>query len=162
MTHTAPPLRYVQPRHAYVRAELVRPRLMWSPPLRDVIDVVTPITLKRILAAVSRASGRSIAEITSAGRSRYLMWPRMVYYALAKELTTQSFFQIGSACGGRDHSTVLHGVKNVAAHPDWFAPLMAVTRSILNSDPARNPPDAYAGQEAAGRRSVTIPAEVSP
>ena len=35
--------------------------------------------------------------------------------ALAKELTSHSLPEIGDAFGGRDHTTVLHACKRVAA-----------------------------------------------
>ena len=33
--------------------------------------------------------------------------------AIAKELTSLSLPAIGEAFGGRDHTTVIHGVKNI-------------------------------------------------
>ena len=41
--------------------------------------------------------------------------PRQVAMALAKELTQLSLPEIGSNFGGRDHTTVLHAVRKIAA-----------------------------------------------
>ena len=48
-------------------------------------------------------------------RSRNIARPRQIAMALAKELTQLSLPDIGEAFGGRDHTTVLHACRKVAA-----------------------------------------------
>jgi chromosomal replication initiator protein len=41
--------------------------------------------------------------------------PRQIAMFLAKELTQKSLPEIGELFGGRDHTTVLHAVRKIAA-----------------------------------------------
>jgi chromosomal replication initiator protein len=41
--------------------------------------------------------------------------PRQIAMYLAKELTQKSLPEIGELFGGRDHTTVLHAVRKIAA-----------------------------------------------
>jgi chromosomal replication initiator protein len=56
-----------------------------------------------------------VAEMYSKKRSRVVARPRQIAMALAKELTHLSLPDIGEAFGGRDHTTVLHACRKVAA-----------------------------------------------
>jgi chromosomal replication initiator protein len=49
----------------------------------------------------------------SARRARNVARPRQVAMYLAKQLTSRSLPEIGRKFGGRDHTTVMHGVKRV-------------------------------------------------
>jgi len=66
-----------------------------------------------------------------------VVWPRQAAMYLCKELTTQSLPAIGRAFGGRDHTTVLHACKRVAAHiatsPPAFADIEALTAALTGS-----------------------------
>ena len=44
---------------------------------------------------------------------------------MARELTLKSFSEIGLAFGGRDHSTVLHGVRRIEAKVPFDGELAA-------------------------------------
>lgn len=55
------------------------------------------------------------ADIVSARRTAKVVRPRQVAMYLAKELTPFSLPQIGRHFGGRDHTTVLHAVRKIAA-----------------------------------------------
>ncbi len=48
-------------------------------------------------------------------RSRHVARPRQLAMALAKELTQMSLPDIGDAFGNRDHTTVLHACRTIAA-----------------------------------------------
>lgn len=62
-------------------------------------------------------------EIRSADRPARIARPRMLGMALSRELTKRSLPQIGHHYGGRDHTTVLHGVRRMAqlrkSDPEW-------------------------------------------
>ena len=51
----------------------------------------------------------------SARRSRIIARPRQVAMYLAKQLTSRSLPEIGRKFGGRDHTTVIHACKKIAA-----------------------------------------------
>ena len=53
------------------------------------------------------------AEILSAGRARAIARPRQIAMYLTKKLTTLSLPEIGRKFGGRDHTTIMHGVKTI-------------------------------------------------
>jgi chromosomal replication initiator protein len=58
----------------------------------------------------------SRAELLSRSRVERVLWPRQAAMYLCKELTTHSLPAIARAFDGRDHTTVLHACKRVAAH----------------------------------------------
>ena len=53
------------------------------------------------------------SDLTSKRRHRSIVRPRQIAMALARELTNHSLPEIGSAFGGRDHTTVLHACRKV-------------------------------------------------
>jgi len=56
-----------------------------------------------------------VADLLSKRRTRSIARPRQIGMALAKELTNHSLPEIGDAFGGRDHTTVLHACRRIAA-----------------------------------------------
>mgnify|MGYP003125111268 FL=1 len=73
-------------------------------------DIAETVSVKKILLALSDVTGCPPLELINHRRSREVMPYRHLLYALAKELTWQSFPQLGKTLN-RDHSTVLHGAK---------------------------------------------------
>ena len=53
------------------------------------------------------------AEMTSARRAREVARPRQVAMYLSKQLTPKSLPDIGRRFGGRDHTTVIHAVRQI-------------------------------------------------
>nr|WP_281246217.1 chromosomal replication initiator protein DnaA [Allopseudospirillum japonicum] len=56
-----------------------------------------------------------VADLLSKRRTRAIARPRQLAMALAKELTSHSLPEIGTAFGGRDHTTVLHACRKIRA-----------------------------------------------
>lgn len=82
--------------------------------LRDMLMAQDKqITLDNIQKVVAGYYKIRVTELLSAKRTRSLARPRQIAMALAKELTKHSLPEIGSAFGGRDHSTVIHAVRKV-------------------------------------------------
>jgi hypothetical protein len=52
-------------------------------------------------------------DILSARRTMEIAHPRQIAYYLCKALTLRSLPDIGRKFGGRDHTTVLHGVRKI-------------------------------------------------
>ncbi|HEY1095983.1 MAG TPA: chromosomal replication initiator protein DnaA [Alphaproteobacteria bacterium] len=73
------------------------------------------ITLPHIQQIVATHYGLDVADILSAKRDRRLAQPRQIAMYLAKQLTALSLPDLGRAFGGRDHTTVLHGVRKIEA-----------------------------------------------
>jgi len=55
-----------------------------------------------------------IADLSSKNRRQSITRPRQMAMCLARELTSQSFPEIGSAFGGRDHTTVMNACKRIS------------------------------------------------
>lgn len=55
-----------------------------------------------------------IADLSSKNRRQSITRPRQMAMCLARELTSQSFPEIGAAFGGRDHTTVMNACKRIA------------------------------------------------
>ena len=83
--------------------------------LRDLIALHDRlITIENIQKTVAEYFKIRISDLHSNSRSRSITRPRQVAMALSKELTNHSLPEIGSAFGGRDHTTVLHGCRKIA------------------------------------------------
>ena len=107
--------------------------------------------VEEVLANVLRANQRRIsideiqtqvaehyrirkAEMTSARRAREVARPRQVAMYLSKQLTPKSLPDIGRRFGGRDHTTVIHAVKQIeklrALDPEIDAAIRLLTRQL--------------------------------
>ena len=71
------------------------------------------ITIDQIQRKVAEHFDIRLADMTSKRRPANVAFPRQVAMFLARELTQNSFSDIGEAFGGRDHGTVMHAVKLV-------------------------------------------------
>src|SRR5262249_15498643 len=68
---------------------------------------------ERILAAVSERFGVRPETLVGKRRTQAIAVPRQVAMYLMRHLTELSLVEIGSIFGGRDHSTVIHAVKQI-------------------------------------------------
>ena len=89
------------------------------------------ITIEEIQRRVSDHFRIRQAEMTSARRSREVARPRQVAMYLAKQLTPRSLPEIGRRFGGRDHTTVIHAVKQIEKLRQSDAELDADVRLLL-------------------------------
>lgn len=76
------------------------------------------------------------AEMTSARRAREVARPRQVAMYLSKQLTPRSLPEIGRRFGGRDHTTVIHAVRQIeklrAQDPELDSDIRLLTRQLEN------------------------------
>jgi len=83
--------------------------------LRDLIALQErTITIDNIQKTVAEYYKIRTSDLHSNRRSRSITRPRQLAMALSKELTNHSLPEIGTAFGGRDHTTVLHGCRKIA------------------------------------------------
>lgn len=73
------------------------------------------VTIENIQKTVAEYYKVKVADLLSKRRSRSVARPRQMAMALAKELTNKSLPEIGDNFGGRDHTTVLHACRKIAA-----------------------------------------------
>jgi chromosomal replication initiator protein len=71
------------------------------------------VTIEEIQKAVVEHYSIRMADMSSARRSRAVARPRQVAMYLAKQLTPRSLPEIGKKFGGRDHTTVMHAVRQI-------------------------------------------------
>ena len=71
------------------------------------------VTIDEIQKRVSDHFKIRQAEMVSARRARAVARPRQIAMYLAKQLTPRSLPEIGRRFGGRDHTTVIHAVKQI-------------------------------------------------
>ena len=82
--------------------------------LKDVLRAADRrVTIDEIQKAVVDHYGLKLADMTSSRRSRAVARPRQVAMYLAKLLTPRSLPEIGKKFGNRDHTTVMHAVRQI-------------------------------------------------
>jgi chromosomal replication initiator protein len=82
--------------------------------LRDLLALQDKlVTIDNIIKTVADYYKIKVADFLSKRRTRSVARPRQMAMALAKELTNNSYPEIGNSFGGRDHTTVIHAVKKI-------------------------------------------------
>lgn len=76
------------------------------------MSTFTP-TIQEIKRMTADVFGVEVPWLDSARRAKTIARPRQVVMYLAKQHTARSYPEIGHSLGGRDHSTVMHGVKKI-------------------------------------------------
>lgn len=87
--------------------------------LKDVLAIrARTISTENIQRVVSEYFRIPLKELVGPKRTRIYARPRQLAMGLARELTGDSFPEIGMAFGGRDHSTVMHACEKVQSLRD--------------------------------------------
>ena len=83
--------------------------------LKNLVKKETPkiITIELIQKEVSLFFDLTVKEIKSNQKQKKVSEPRQIAMFLSRKYTSSSFPEIGSRFGGKNHSTVVHAVKNV-------------------------------------------------
>ena len=71
------------------------------------------VTIEEIQRAVVEHFQLKMSDMQSSRSARAVARPRQVAMYLAKQLTPRSLPEIGKKFGGRDHTTVMHAVKQI-------------------------------------------------
>ncbi|MFD1710337.1 chromosomal replication initiator protein DnaA [Ottowia sp. GY511] len=84
--------------------------------LRDLLSIQNrQISVENIQKTVADYYKIKVSDMYSKKRPASIVRPRQIAMYLAKELTQKSLPEIGELFGGRDHTTVLHAVRKIAA-----------------------------------------------
>jgi len=84
--------------------------------LRDLLSIQNrQISVENIQKTVADYYKIKVSDMYSKKRPASIARPRQIAMYLAKELTQKSLPEIGELFGGRDHTTVLHAVRKIAA-----------------------------------------------
>ena len=83
--------------------------------LQNIISPDKPkeITPQLIIDVVCEHFGITLDQIKSKSRSNDIAKPRQIAMYLSKNMTDASLDSIGSLLGGRDHSTIIHGINKI-------------------------------------------------
>jgi chromosomal replication initiator protein len=83
--------------------------------LSDIVgsDRVMPLTAGRIIQVTADYTSTTVEALTGPSRKQPLARSRQIAMYLCREHTDLSLPKIGAQFGGRDHTTVIHGVEKV-------------------------------------------------
>jgi chromosomal replication initiator protein len=81
--------------------------------LVDLLPQRRNISPQKILEAVASYEGIAVGDLIGQNRSAKIAVPRQIAMYLLREINDISFPQIGELLGGRDHTTVMYGIKKI-------------------------------------------------
>ena len=90
---------------------------------KELQNIITPdkpreITPQLLIEVVSEHFQISLDQMISKNRSNEIAKPRQIAMYLCKTMTDIPLDSIGSLLGGRDHSTIIHGIKKIGDEYD--------------------------------------------
>jgi len=105
--------------------------------LGDVLRASTrQVSIAEIQREVAKHYNIRLDEMHSRRRSRNIVHPRQVAMYLAKNLTSNSYPEIGQYFGGRDHTTVMHAVgkiEKMLIEDQHISDDLKILKSLLNA-----------------------------
>ncbi len=92
-----------------------------TPSLKTVEDILSPlinqktsrVTPQKVIETVCEHFNVSVNDILSKKRQQSIVRPRQFIMYILREQLSCSYPEIGSHCGGRDHTTVMHACRKV-------------------------------------------------
>mgnify|MGYP000559169333 CR=1 FL=1 len=104
-------------------SNLEKQKSPWRIAKKELQNIITPdkpreITPQLIIEVVSEHFQISLDQMISKNRSNEIARPRQIAMYLCKTMTDIPLDSIGSLLGGRDHSTIIHGIKKIADEYD--------------------------------------------
>lgn len=122
-----------------VAARLCGGLVVTAPPADLPVGTGAPPSIGRILRAAARLHDVPVESLPGPSRSRSVATARSLAMYLARRLTGRSLQSIGDACGGRDHTTVLHGVRvcgtRIASDPAYAAEVERISAALVHRGP---------------------------
>jgi len=84
--------------------------------LKDMIspDQDRALTPEIVISVVAEHFNLKAEDLLSTKRSKEIVYPRQIAMYLCREITDTSLALIGNIMGGRDHTTIIHGVEKIA------------------------------------------------
>ena len=121
-------------------SNLVKTEITMDIAVKELQNIISPdkpreITPQLIIEVVSEHFGITIDQIMSKSRSSDVAKPRQIAMYLCKNMTDHPLDSIGQLLGGRDHSTVIHGIKKVTdeiSSDQNFAKTVETIRKKIN------------------------------
>ena len=121
-------------------SNLVNTEITMDIAVKELQNIISPdqpreITPQLIIEVVSEHFGITVDQIMSKSRSSDVAKPRQIAMYLCKNMTDHPLDSIGQLLGGRDHSTVIHGIKKVTdeiSSDQTFAKTVETIRKKIN------------------------------
>ncbi len=124
------------------------------------------IPIGAILGACAVFYGVPTSSLFAEHRLKDIVKTRHIAMYLAKELTPRSLPDIGRRMGGRDHTTVLHGVRKIAAliksDPSLAAEVATIRARIVGRIEGGREIEQRRGDSKALRHNALRPSETLP
>ncbi len=100
--------------------------------LADLLPQKRNVSPNKILEAVATQAGIDIDELVGQNRSAKIAVPRQLAMYILCKFSEISSPQIGELLGGRDHTTVLYGIKKVADDEKLKRRAESIWHNLLN------------------------------
>lgn len=91
------------------------------------------VNVNQILKAVCTYYSVKMPDIKGQSRVKTLVIPRQVAMYLMKEMTKTPYTTIGQFLGGRDHTTIIHGVDKVTAEVNSRGKMSQDVQNVIQS-----------------------------
>lgn len=95
------------------------------------------LTIDDVLRLVADFYGISTKDLKGQSKVKTVAWPRQIAMVLCTKILNLGYSEIGRAIGGRDHATIIHGVKKVelklSEDPSLFSEFSRLESTINNS-----------------------------
>lgn len=110
-------------------------------PVRDILHVATAPKretlfgaprLTEIMRTVSFVTGIPRNEIASPRRHVAICRARHLFYWIARHHTSKSYPEIGRFCGGKDHTTIMHGMAKMRKRIEDYQGDIDMIENALN------------------------------
>lgn len=101
------------------------------------------VTVEEIKTKVAAFYGCKVTDLESESRTREIVRPRQVAMFLSRQLTTRSLPDIAHRFKKKDHTTVMHAVRQIERRRDAdpeFAQTLEALRLSIRSWPSQSPP----------------------
>jgi len=89
------------------------------------------ITPQMIASKVEKYCNLKENELKSADKSKRIAYPRQIAMYLMKEMTNLTLVQIGDFFGGKDHSTINHGINKIKKDIDSILSTKSLVDNII-------------------------------
>ncbi|MCQ2500438.1 MAG: chromosomal replication initiator protein DnaA [Lachnospiraceae bacterium] len=107
---------------------------------KALIDIISPnekkvVTPESIINIVAEHFDISAEEIKGDKRAKKISYPRQIAMYLCREMTSANLQAIGAIMGGKDHTTIMHGVNKIEAElktSDSTQNLVALLKKKIN------------------------------
>lgn len=100
-------------------------------PVKRIKYDSTSMTALMVVMAVAEHFALDMNDMRSDSRSAHIAYARHIAMFMARKLTTKSLPAIGKVFGGRDHTTILHGIRKIERHiADGVEPTCSDVKAI--------------------------------